>query len=103
MAGVIDGSGALLFAKKPADAPIIHMDGPLQITLHSERPTLMLSRDNDFVLTVGTPGLGAGTFAMLAYDQTIPDTAVPRVEILFPPAQAGAPPVRELYELKERC
>jgi hypothetical protein len=39
----------------------------------------------------------------LAYDQTIPDTAVPRVEVLFPPAKEGDPPLRELYELSKRC
>ena len=54
-------------------------------------------------LVVGTPGLGAGTFAGLCYEGTIPDSAVPRVEILFPAARAGDPPVRERYELKERC
>jgi hypothetical protein len=101
--GVLDGNGALLFADKPADAPIIHFGGPLQITLGGEKPTLKLGRDSDLVLVVGTPGLGAGTFAKLAYDQTIPDAAVPRVEVLFPPAIEGDPPVRELYELKERC
>jgi hypothetical protein len=101
--GSADGRGALLFAGKPGDAPIIHPDGPLQIAPYGAPPALKLERGTDFVLVVGTPGLGAGTFAMLDYDQTIPDTAVPRVEILFPAAKEGDPPVRELYELKERC
>jgi len=101
--GPHDVSGALLFADKPADAPVIHMDGPLQISTDGEPPTLKLERDTDLALAVGTPGLGSGTFAKLAYDQTIPVAAVPRVEVAFPPAKVGDPPVRQLYELKERC
>jgi hypothetical protein len=103
MAGPIDVNGALLFADKPADAPIIHLDGPLQVTVYGEKPTLKLERGVDFVLAVGTPGLGAGTLAMLAYQDTIPDAVVPHVEVLFPAVKADDPPVRELYELKERC
>jgi hypothetical protein len=102
-AGSMDGEGALLFADKPAGAPIMHLDGPLQVTTDSAPPALKLERDTDLLLVVGTPGLGTGTFVKLAYDQTIPDTAVPRVEVLFPPAKGGDPPVRELYELSKRC
>jgi hypothetical protein len=39
-AGPVDGHGALLFAGKPADAPIIHLDGPLQIAPHGAPPAL---------------------------------------------------------------
>jgi hypothetical protein len=103
MAGVLDREGALLFADKPADAPVIRFDGSLQVTLYGEKPVLKLDRDNDLFLVVGTPGRGPGTFAMIAYEDTIPAKAVPKVEIQFLAARDKGPPVRELYELKQRC
>jgi hypothetical protein len=98
-----DDSGVLLFAARPADAPVIHFGGPLRVTFDGARPTLKLERDNDVAVVVGTPGLGAGTFAKIAYEGTVPESAVPRLEILFPPAKAGDSPLRELFELRERC
>jgi hypothetical protein len=103
MAGVLDGNGVLLFAGKPADAPVIHFDGPLQVAFYGEKPALKLGRDNDVVLVVGTPGRGPGTFAMLAYEETVPRAADPTVEVVFPAAREGDPPVRQRYELKQRC
>jgi hypothetical protein len=103
IAGYLDGNGVLLFANKPADAPVIHFEGPLQITLYGEKPTLTLGRSNDLFLAVGTPGQGPGSFASLGYEDTIPSRAIPKVEIMFPPRQKGDPPLRETYELKERC
>ncbi len=103
MAGFYDLTGVLQLAAKPADAPVIHFDGPLQVTFYGERPSLRLGRSNEFVLMVGTPGLGGGTFAMLAYEDTIPKTAYPKIAAILPPAQKGGEPVRELFELKQRC
>jgi hypothetical protein len=102
-AGFYDPTGVLQFADKAADAPIIHFDGPWQIAIYGEVPTLKLARDNDFVLVVGTPGLGGGTMAMLAYQKTIPDGAYPKVEARFSAAQPGNEPVKQLFELKDRC
>jgi hypothetical protein len=103
MAGPSDLDGALLLAPKPADAPVVHLGGPLEISFYDERPALRLGRGVDAVLVVGTRGRGPGTFAMLAYEDTIPAGAAPKAEVTFPPAKEGGPPVRELYELKERC
>lgn len=98
-AGFYDPTGVFRFADRPADAPVIHFDGPLQVSFYGVVPALRLGRDNDLVLTVGTPGLGGGTFAMLAYEDTIPKDAHPKVEARWP----GDPPVKELFELKQRC
>jgi hypothetical protein len=99
----LDSNGLLLFAEKPSRAPIIHLDGPFIITFPARKPILKLDRDNDVEVRVGTPGFGPGTFANLGFEGTIPGTVFPKVEILFPAVQKNAPPVRELYELKERC
>ena len=102
-AGPDDADGVLHFADRPAEAPIIHCGGPLQITFFGERPTLRAGREPEVYLVVGSPGVGPGTFAMLPYHSTIPDEAKPVAEITYPPAQLGAAPMREKIELKSRC
>jgi hypothetical protein len=103
MGGGFDLNGPLVLAARAADAPILHLDGPLQITFNDTRPALRRNRSTEFNLVVGTPGLGAGTFVAVAYDDTIPDASNPQCRISFPPAKAGAAPVKKLFELKERC
>jgi hypothetical protein len=98
-AGFFDPAGVLTFAAKPAEAPVVHFDGPLQVSFYGDVPKLTLGRDNDLVLTVGTPGRGGGTFAMLAYEDTIPKDVHPRIEATWP----GEKPVKEHFELKQRC
>jgi len=97
-----DSRGFLTFADKPGDAPVIHFAGPWTIAV-SEPNRLILGREQDLFLRVGTPGLGAGTFAAIAYDGIIPERFHPRVEITYPPKIAGEPPVKMFYELEERC
>ncbi len=103
LAGPIDLGGPLLLAAKPAEAPIIHVGGPLEVTFYSSRPTLRRNRSCELVFAVGTRGLGPGTFAMLGYDDTIPKEACPVGEMAFPPAKAGGEPVKKRFEFKERC
>jgi hypothetical protein len=101
--GPVDLDGFLVFAARPQDAPLIHPDGPLQVTFFADKPTLQIGRETDVVLTVGAPGLGRGTFTMLAYDKTIPATAHPTVEVAYPPAKGTDPPPKGRYELTDRC
>jgi hypothetical protein len=102
-AGGFDLNGPLVPAKKAEEAPIIHFGGPLVVTFGDNRPELRRRRATEVILVVGTPGLGAGTFAAIGYDETIPASIHPKCEVLFPPPKAGADPVKKLYELKERC
>jgi hypothetical protein len=96
-----DGS-VLQFAERPQDAPIIHFGGPWQVTLSSKDP-LTIDRETDVVLSVGSPGLGAGTFVWSYYDNLIPTDKFPTLEVVYPPKRPGDPPPRERYELKQRC
>jgi len=98
----VDTHGILSFADKPEDAPIVHFGGPWQIQCHRLN-RLMVGREDDLYLSLGTPGLGEGTTAHLLYEGTVPENIYPRVEITYPPAKAGEPPLKRLYELKERC
>jgi len=103
VAGPLDLSGVLQFANKPADAPVIHFGGPLEVTFYSDLPTMRVGRNSEFVLVVGTRGIGPGTFAMLSYMDTIPTDAKPVAEVTYQPAKPGDPPLKEKYEIKERC
>ena len=62
-----------------------------------------LPRATECVLVVGTTGLGTGTFAMIGYEDVIPESVYPTAKVTYPPVKAGAPPLEKLYELKKRC
>jgi hypothetical protein len=97
-----DVRGVLQFADKPQDAPVIHFGGPWQVTLFS-RHRLTAGREQEFVLVVGTRGVGPGTTAYVPYEGVVPDKIHPTVEIAYAPRRPGETPVRELHELKQRC
>jgi hypothetical protein len=99
---LIDPGGGCVLADKPAAAPVFRLGGPLEITFDPV-PILRVGRSSEFMLVVGTPGVGPGTFAAVGYTDTVPASAKPVVEIEFQPAKAGDPPVKEKYEIKERC
>jgi hypothetical protein len=102
-AGLSDLDGALQFAATPADAPVVCLGGPLQITFYAQRPFLRVGRGKELVLVVGTPGIGPGTFAMLHYEGTIPEDVKPVAELFFPRAAAAATPLREKVAIQDRC
>ena len=81
-----DANGALKFAPTPADAPVIHFGGPL--TLRPDSSHLHRGDAKPLYVMIGTPGLGAGTFASLQYD-TIPATAYPVAEGISSTARSG--------------
>jgi hypothetical protein len=98
-----DSGGPLLFADSPANAPLLHLGGPLHLRSEAARPTLYKNVVHDLMLTVGTPGAGPGTFAHVGYEKLVPQGAFVVVEAEFSPQRPGAPPVRQRFELKERC
>jgi hypothetical protein len=102
-AGPIDLEGPLCPSATPKEAPVVHVGGPLEVSFHVSRPTLRRNRTNDLMLAVGTRGLGAGTFAAVGYQNTIPAAAHPFGQLTLPPDKAGGEPVKKRFELKERC
>jgi hypothetical protein len=97
-----DVSGLLRFGNTPGEAPILHFGGPWQITLQRQ-PGLTVGREKELYLGIATPGLGPGTLAFIGYEGVVPEKAFPKVEITYPPKQAGDTPAKELYEIKDRC
>jgi hypothetical protein len=99
---IVDQSGVLQFADRPQDAPIVHFGGPLQVNLFDPL-RLTPERESDVVLGVGSPGVGPGTFTWIDYENVIPADKYPTADIVYPPKKPGDPPLREHYELKQRC
>jgi hypothetical protein len=100
---LFDTAGVLQFGSRPADAPIVHLDGPLQVTFYGAKPTWRGGQSEDTILCVGTPGRGPGTFAMVKYEGTVPEGKHPKVEATYRPKDKEKQAFKELYELKERC
>ncbi|HYG73848.1 MAG TPA: hypothetical protein VEK08_02355 [Planctomycetota bacterium] len=89
----------LIPAAKPEEAQIVHLNGPM--TMRPEVSSLKRGRDNDLQCSIGTPGLGEGTFASIAYTD-IPKDIHPVAEIEIPGAD-NQPPMREKIILSKRC
>jgi len=111
-----DARGCLKFAPRPGSAPVVHFGGPLTfggpVRLGPGHDVAMVggTEHTDFYVTLGTPGLGAGTFASLIYlspggDKRciVPEDCHPIAEAVFPPARPGEQPVRRKWVLKQRC
>jgi hypothetical protein len=64
---------------------------------------LIIGRETDVVLGVGTPGIGPGSTTYVSYEGVIPEKVYPTLEVAYPPKKPGEAPVRERYELKKRC
>jgi hypothetical protein len=98
-----DGQGMLLFAAKPQDAPIIHLNGPFTLALQDRKQRLIPGDKLMLQIGVGPQGVGPGTFAFVLYPNTIPNDAYPEAEITFPAKSQGQEPVKKKYTLKQRC
>ncbi len=101
-AAVADAQGFLAFAGNPKSAPVIHFDGPLQIGLQPMQELVRGGEPTELHGWVGTPGIGAGTFAVLEYTSKpgfVPNDCHPLAEIEFP----GRKTERVRVVLKDRC
>lgn len=97
-----DGEEQLYFAARPGDAPIVHFNGPrtfalLRPTTLERGPQTGVIRSNR--LSIGTPGLGKGTFAALDANQ-IPRPMHLKAAIEFPNQKEGGEPIRVKEEFK---
>ncbi len=100
-------AAAPAFAARPADAPVVHLNGPLSLGLESKWcygwPVLGRGEPGTkLTVAVGTPGLGEGSFAALDYDD-VPRDAHPVAAFRFPHRDPGRPPVVVEVPLKHRC
>ena len=112
-----NGESGFAFADTPGDAPVIHLNGPLTLRVHSavvEHRGVSRLREAPFQLhagervtqlhvQVGTPGLGQGTFAALAVEQGFPADLHPYAEIIAPSKADRGRTKTVKFELKGRC
>jgi hypothetical protein len=87
----------MVFASRPQDAPIVHLNGPLTLQLVDPLRQWTPGEKVDLVVLFGTPGLGKGTFAYMI--QSFPTR--PTAEIQFPAKNPGAKPLVVKVALKE--
>lgn len=99
-----DPQGILQFAEKPADAPLIHFGGPFTIDFYGERQKLVIGRRTQLVLSVGTPGQGPGSTAIVAYDGLIASSLRPQAEIRYRTGSSGSnDSLPHIQHFKDRC
>lgn len=99
----VDGEGHLRFEDSTKVAPVIHFGGSLTMLVNPGvkiRPDP--GPDDQFAVHIGTAGLGRGSFAYSSYDR-VPKGVFPVADVEYPQGPNGGPPVKERYELKERC
>jgi len=97
-----DVRGLFQFSESPRGAPVIHFGGPWSILL-TDTDELTIGREREFFAALGTLGIGAGSTAFVEYEKLIPSDLHPTVEIDLPAKAPGEGPVRQRYELRERC
>jgi hypothetical protein len=100
-----DETGDCQWAAKPQDAPILHIDGPLQMGFEiPAEHALKRKGEGEFELSVGvgTRGLGQGAFVHLCYN-VIPENVHPTAVLEFPNQVPGKAPIRVETVIKERC
>ncbi len=103
-AGMKVGPMDFRFADTPDAARVVHLGSKVLVVRPSFTMPSHLEADKaeDFRVQVGTPGVGAGTFASVTHDG-LNKTANPVAEFTFQPARPGDKPVVVKVELKERC
>jgi hypothetical protein len=105
MDGFIQQAGSdrkerVVFAERPADAPIVHFAGPLTIRWYQKPPAFVADQESDFNTMLGTPGIGTGAFA------AVPCCAVPKqarltAQIEFPHRDPQQPPISKEIRLED--
>jgi hypothetical protein len=87
-----DEANPFRFAQRPAQAPIIHLEGPLSMQLYGEPVTLIAGREADLNISIGTPGIGRGSFCAIQCCTVLDCKVSPVAEILFPARVPGRTP-----------
>ena len=102
-----DETGPCVWGSSPKDAPILHVDGPLQMGFEvPAESALRWKGENELELSVGvgTKGLGKGAFVHLCYvNNAIPEDVYPTAVLEFLNQKPGGPPIRVQTKLKHRC
>ena len=100
-----DETGSSVWGTSPQNAPVLLVDGPLQMGFEVPADSAFSCHNNgvcSLSVGVGTKGLGKGSFVHLCYN-VIPNNVHPTAVLEFQNKMPGRPPVRVSTVLKERC
>lgn len=94
-----------VFAAKAAEAPIVHIDGPLEANVatacNGTVPELTQgAQDEELTVQIGTVGLGV--WSSIGYEQ-VPEDVLPVLEITWPGRAPGQPGPQTKQTLDHRC
>lgn len=97
-----DRNGYLHFSPSTRTAPVIHLGGPVTLDLLCAQELQKGEKPSELMVMIGTPGVGAGTFASIGYHGVVSDAAQPVAEIQFPALPEGEGIVGKI-PLPHRC
>lgn len=89
-------------ARKLADVPLVHFDGPLSMAEYRTPTKLYRDQENKLYSFVGTLGEGIGTTTPIANTE-IPESLHPVAEFVFQHKQKGEKPILVRSYLDVRC
>jgi hypothetical protein len=95
-----DDEDRLRFADSPQDAPIVHFGGPLTFRLYEGAPTWFPGLNTELNVSLGTPGLGKGSFAIRSCC-TLPKGVYPVADIEFPARNPDDGPITAKVKISE--
>jgi hypothetical protein len=110
----VNAEEGMAFADTPKDAPIMHFNGPLTMRVYSlwehggigakprEFPYEMVPGETNLHVTIGTPGLGKGTFAAIVVEKGFPEGIHPSVEMALR-GRGASKTIKLMFDLKDRC
>jgi hypothetical protein len=102
-----DVTGPCVWGTSPQNAPVLLIDGPLQMGFEEEQRFALMPFKNatyEVSVGVGTSGLGQGAFVHLCYTHNaIPGNVHPKAVLEFPNSTPGGPPIVRRVLLNERC
>ncbi len=79
-----DWANPFQFAHRPKQAPIVHVDGPLIFKQFGELPTLVAGQEVELNVSIGTPGVGPGSFCAIQCCTVLDCKVSPVAEIELP-------------------
>lgn len=101
--GILYQEGSARFSDRPADAPILHFDGPMVFELADPQTRLPAGgAGGELVVRLSTPGLGKDATTTLRNFTGVPTDVHPIAQIEFPRKEQGLPLRRTIW-LDHRC
>jgi hypothetical protein len=87
-----DEADPFRLAQRPQQAPVVHVEGPLEVRLYGEPPTLIAGQEAELNIAIGTPGVGKGSFCAIQCCTVLDCKVSPVAAVAFPHRNPSRPP-----------